>query len=214
MDYRYLAIEGPRRRGQDGAGRAPRAAPRCHRHPRGRGQPVPRRLLCRTGRAPRSRRSCSSCSTATASSRRLRQAELFSQVSICDYLFDRDRIYAYLSLGRQRAVHLPAALRPARPGHPAARSRGLPAGPDRRSCCKRLARPRPRPGAAGAPHRPGLREGAERGVPALLLPLHGHAAARRGDVADRLRPERRCASTTCSGSCGRWAGTQYYVPRK
>ena len=28
----------------------------------------------------------------------LRQAELFSQVSICDYLFDRDRIYAYLSL--------------------------------------------------------------------------------------------------------------------
>jgi len=28
----------------------------------------------------------------------LRQAELFSQVSICDYLFDRDRIYAYLGL--------------------------------------------------------------------------------------------------------------------
>ena len=28
----------------------------------------------------------------------LGQAELFSQVTICDYLFDRDRIYAYLSL--------------------------------------------------------------------------------------------------------------------
>ena len=28
----------------------------------------------------------------------LRQADLFSQVSVCDYLFDRDRIYAYLSL--------------------------------------------------------------------------------------------------------------------
>ena len=28
----------------------------------------------------------------------LRQTDLFSQVSICDYLFDRDRIYAYLSL--------------------------------------------------------------------------------------------------------------------
>ena len=27
-----------------------------------------------------------------------RQTELFSQVSICDYVFDRDRIYAYLSL--------------------------------------------------------------------------------------------------------------------
>jgi deoxyguanosine kinase len=28
----------------------------------------------------------------------LRQTELFSQVTVCDYLFDRDRIYAYLSL--------------------------------------------------------------------------------------------------------------------
>jgi deoxyadenosine/deoxycytidine kinase len=28
----------------------------------------------------------------------LRQTDLFSQVSLCDYLFDRDRIYAYLSL--------------------------------------------------------------------------------------------------------------------
>jgi deoxyadenosine/deoxycytidine kinase len=28
----------------------------------------------------------------------LRQTELFSQVTICDYLFDRDRIYAYLNL--------------------------------------------------------------------------------------------------------------------
>jgi deoxyguanosine kinase len=28
----------------------------------------------------------------------LRQAELFSQATVCDYLFDRDRIYAYLSL--------------------------------------------------------------------------------------------------------------------
>ena len=28
----------------------------------------------------------------------LRQSDLFRQVSICDYLFDRDRIYAYLSL--------------------------------------------------------------------------------------------------------------------
>lgn len=28
----------------------------------------------------------------------LRQTDLFSQVTICDYLFERDRIYAYLSL--------------------------------------------------------------------------------------------------------------------
>jgi deoxyadenosine/deoxycytidine kinase len=29
---------------------------------------------------------------------RLRQADLFSQTTICDYLFDRDRIYAFLNL--------------------------------------------------------------------------------------------------------------------
>jgi deoxyguanosine kinase len=28
----------------------------------------------------------------------LRQTELFSQVTICDYLFDKDRVYAYLNL--------------------------------------------------------------------------------------------------------------------
>ncbi len=28
----------------------------------------------------------------------LRQADLFNQVTICDYLFDKDRIYAYLNL--------------------------------------------------------------------------------------------------------------------
>lgn len=28
----------------------------------------------------------------------LRQTDLFSQVTVCDYLFDRDRIYAYVSL--------------------------------------------------------------------------------------------------------------------
>jgi deoxyadenosine/deoxycytidine kinase len=28
----------------------------------------------------------------------LRQSDLFSQITICDYLFDRDKIYAYLNL--------------------------------------------------------------------------------------------------------------------
>lgn len=28
----------------------------------------------------------------------LRQADLFSQITVCDYLFDRDKIYAYLNL--------------------------------------------------------------------------------------------------------------------
>jgi deoxyadenosine/deoxycytidine kinase len=29
----------------------------------------------------------------------LRQADLFSQATVCDYLFERDRVYAYLNLG-------------------------------------------------------------------------------------------------------------------
>ena len=36
--------------------------------------------------------------TATASRAALRQADLFSQITICDYLFDKDKIYAYLNL--------------------------------------------------------------------------------------------------------------------
>ena len=44
----------------------------------------------------------------------LRQSDLFSQITVCDYLFDRDKIYAYPEPRRQRAVHLSAALRSAR----------------------------------------------------------------------------------------------------
>ena len=62
----------------------------------------------------------------------LQQADLFSQTTICDYLFDKDKIFAYQPR-RQRAVHLPAALRSARARRAAARSRHLPAGADRRA---------------------------------------------------------------------------------
>ena len=64
----------------------------------------------------------------------LRQTDLFSQVTICDYLFDRDRIYAYLSLDDnelfiyQRLYDLLAR------DIPAARPGRLPAGA-RRICC-------------------------------------------------------------------------------
>jgi len=45
-----------------------------------------------------SRRSSSSCSRAFASSRSSRQQDLFQQFVVADYLFDRDRIFAYLNL--------------------------------------------------------------------------------------------------------------------
>ena len=74
----------------------------------------------------------------------LRQSDLFSQLTVCDYLFERDKIYAYLNLDDnelfiyQRLYELLVA------GHPGARSRDLPAGADRRA---------PAPAARAAAHR-------------------------------------------------------------
>src|SRR5262245_46579151 len=66
----------------------------------------------------------------------LRQSDLFSQTTICDYLFDKDKIFLPQSR-RQRAVHLPASVRAACARRAAARSRGLPAGADRRAAAAR-----------------------------------------------------------------------------
>src|SRR4051812_5747932 len=80
----------------------------------------------------------------------LQQGDLFAATTVCDYLFDKDKIFAYVNLDdneidvgedlvlveqviaqgqdlrlrqsrRQRAVHLSAPVRPAREGHPLAR---------------------------------------------------------------------------------------------
>ena len=115
---------------------------------------------------------------------------------------------------RQRAVHLPAALRPAGARHPAARSRHLPAGADRRAAARGCDGPpstSPRRHAAARRRVPAR---AERGVPALLLPLHRDAAPRRRDVAVRSRRTTTRRSTTWCGRSEPWTdGTRYYVPR-
>ena len=106
---------------------------------------------------------------------------------------------------RQRTVHLPAALRSARPRRAAARSRDLSAGADRRPAAAhpQPARPIPRPGTVRArcrlPHR------AERGLSPLLLPLQRDAAAGRRNLGVRFRGQRRGDSTTWSSRSGRWA---------
>ena len=120
----------------------------------------------------------------------LRQADLFSQATICDYLFEKDRIYAYLNLDDnelfiyQRVYEL------------LARDMALPdlvvylqAPTDLLN--RRRARARPSRTPTGP--NPAYVKEAQRGLPALLLPLHGHAAARRRDLADRLDGERRRA---------------------
>ena len=106
---------------------------------------------------------------------------------------------------RQRAVHLPAALRSARARRAAARSRDLPAGADRR--------PAARARAAGATDADVERivpddrvpARAERGVPPLLLPLHAPPAARRRNLAVRLRRRATTRSTIWSDRSTRWA---------
>ena len=98
LDFRYLAIEGPIGLGQNHAGRTARRAARR------RGRP---------GRAARIRSSPISTPAASGAAfqaqlfftlarhrqlQRLRQGDLFSQTTICDYIFERDRIYAFMNL--------------------------------------------------------------------------------------------------------------------
>ena len=101
---------------------------------------------------------------------------------------------------RQRAVHLSAAVRPARPRRAAARSRRLPAGADR-GAAQAAARDRPRTPNA-EPRVPDPREYLKElneAYQPLLLPLHGHAAARGRNLPPRFAPGRRRRSTICCG---------------
>ena len=184
MSFQYIAIEGPDRRGQDVARRAAGDAARRHRRARGDRRIRFSPTSTRAAPARRCRRSSSTCSTAIASSSSLRQADLFAQTTVCDYLFDKDKIFAYLNLDDnelfiyQRLYDLLAKDVPApdlviylqAPTDVLVRRLRERA----RDLERDDARPRSR-----------LPARAERGLPALLLPLHGHAAARRRDVAAR-----------------------------
>ena len=98
MDFRYLAIEGPVGVGKTALAERLARAPRRHRRPRETREPVPRRLLRRTGPAPRFQAQLFFLLSRHRQQVGLRQADLFSQVTICDYLFEKDKIYAYLNL--------------------------------------------------------------------------------------------------------------------
>ena len=119
-----------------------------------------------------------------------RQADLFLQTTICDYVFDKDKIFAYLNLDDnelfiyQRLFDLlakdvpPPDLVVYLQAPTELLLRGLKArgrDPDREV-----------PAPDG-----GLPARAQRGLPALLFPLHRHAPARRRDVGVRSRI-RRC----------------------
>ena len=136
----------------------------------------------------------------------LRQADLFSQTTICDYVFDKDKIFAYLNLDDnelfiyQRLFDLLA--------------RDVPP-PDLvvylQAPTDVLLRARPQPPhaiaeAVALAARRRLPARAERGVPPLLLPLHRDAAAGRRDLAVRSRRRRRGARRSGQADQGHGQG--------
>ena len=115
----------------------------------------------------------------------LRQRDLFSQLTICDYLFERDKIYAYLNLDDNELFIYQRLYELLAPDLLTPDLVDLPAGPDRRPAppAARAAAQRRRPAHPRGP----LRPRAERGLQPLLLPLLRFAAPRRRNVA--VRPD-------------------------
>ena len=130
--------------------------------------------------------------TVIASRRRCSRRDLFSQTTVSDYLFDKDKIFAYLNLDDnelfiyQRLYDLLARDVP-RPDLVIY----LQAPTD--VLLRRLRSRRVRAGGVTLRTRRRIPAGAERGVSSLLLSLRRDAAARRRDVAVRFRRERRGA---------------------
>ena len=120
----------------------------------------------------------------------MRQGDLFAQSTVSDYLFDKDKIFAYLNLDDnelfiyQRLYDLLSTDVPA---------------PDlviylqapTEVLVRRHSRARARPGARHARPRSALSERTERGLSALLLPLHRHTPPRRRNLAARSDRQRR-----------------------
>ena len=122
----------------------------------------------------------------------LKQADLFSQQTVCDYLFDKDKIYAYLNLDDnelfiyQRLYDLLArdVVPPDLVIYLQAPTEVL------------LKRTREQAGDGDSERivpDAAVPAGAERGLPPLLLPLRRQPAAGRRDLAVRARLERRDA---------------------
>ena len=135
----------------------------------------------------------------------LRQADLFSQTTICDYLFDKDKIFAYLNLDDnelfiyQRLYDLLARDVP-----PPDLVVYLQAPTD--VLLRRVHSRRMDAEAVALPARRRVPARAERGVPPLLLPLQRHAAAGGRNVAVRFRRQRRGARRSDQADSGHGAG--------
>ena len=214
MSFRYIAIEGPIGVGKTSLAERLGAAARRHGVLEERENPFLADFYAGVP-ARRCRRSSSICSTVTGSRLALRQADLFAQVTICDYLFDKDKIFAYLNLDDnelfiyQRLYDLLAQRHPVtRPGRSTSRRRPTCCAA---GCASRAAQREPDTRGIGARRR--LPARAERGLPALLLSLLRHAAPGRRDLADRPAASDEALDDLIRQIRTMGKGTRYYVPR-
>jgi hypothetical protein len=143
-----------------------------------------------------------------------RQADLFLQTTICDYVFDKDKIFAYLNLDDNELFIYQRLFDLLGPRRAAAGSRRLPAGAD---------------GIADGAAAQARQRSGERNVP---LPRRSTSASstRRISISSSTTPRRRCWSSRTSefdpsrttprsmSSSSRsraWGkGTRYYVARQ
>ena len=111
-----------------------------------------------------------------------RQADLFSQVAICDYIFEKDRIYAYLNLDDNELFiyqRLYDLLAQDVPTPDLVIYLQTPTDVLLKRLQARATGPRASVPAAGR----GLSARAQRGVPSFLLSLHGDVSAGRRRLA-------------------------------
>ena len=192
------------RRRQNRAGRAARHAARRDGRARGNRQSVPRRLLRRPARRRAAGAALLSAQPPPPADRRCGRPTSSARSTICDYLFDKDKIFAYLNLDDnelfiyQRLYDLLARDVP-----PPDLVVYLQAPTD--VLLRRVRSRRTDPEAVALRARRRLPARAERGVPPLLLPLQRHAAAGRRNLAVRLRRQRRGARRSRSSRSERWA---------
>ena len=166
-------------------------------------------------RARRFRRSSSTCSPGIVSRARCGSRDLFSQATICDYLFDRDKIYAYLNLDDNELFIYQRLFDLLARDIPPPDLVDLPAGADRRAasagCSDRAATPKPDVAVPDDDVPQELNEAYQHfffhytATPLLVVETSQlRPAAATDEIARRSDPagRRRMAG-----------GTRYYVPR-
>ena len=142
----------------------------------------------------------------------IRQGDLFTQSTVSDYLFDKDKIFAYLNLDDNELFIYQRLYDLLTKDVPAPDLVDLSSGADRRARSQ-AARSRGANRRRVARTEPRVPPRAERGLPALLLSLLRDAAARRRNLAAGPAGSDDALDDLIRQINAMGRGTQYYVPR-